>query len=876
MSKSVSTSSHGHKRMDEPPGSVSPALTLDAGFPGGTPGASTSPAASPKRPRALSPNKSKKRRRPPREKAGSPGKASKSHPNPIPSAKSAPQGNSNSLLEKLRVSPADSPIAASKQPEERSPTIPIADETVTANPLEKEPFKNHLNINLSPHEQTAMTEKLAEGALPSRCTDFRPTKEKTVAHAVAEEPAVQANVEEPVVQAIMGVQAAVKEPVLQATMEEPVVQSGVEEPVLQHVVEEPALQHVVEEPAVQAVVEDLQVHPRKGMHFGARSSMKIHASGLQNTEAKDSVTTPHRRPQFSLQSPESNFLNPVPICTALVPYEAKGSPQQQANSSTEDNNLSDPTIVPGHGCYQRMALFCGQLAGFVFLTQHMAVILTTPYTDHWCKPPPEFADVSLDEWKNRSIPRGPDGALSHCLVYDPPLPSPSVNRTTRRCSQWVFDKTDYHETLQSRWGLVCDWSHLVGIQQTIYMSGAMAAVPVAGMVSDRIGRKPVIFMAVVILLIAGFTTCFAKHFHVYVVARFLVSGATASIRIMTFILLFEITTPELRLFNCIIVQVGLVAAAIFIHCLKRLHLSMNWVDIILLIPAACLICTGCMLQESPRWLLATNNYKKAEDVLTWAAALNGVRCEEAQVRWKRLVHNIRRSEDAMTPHSGILQLVRSETLKGRTFILFACWTSSLLTFYQLLLYRNQETSVIAQFLSVLAQAPALVISFLLMEKVGRRQPFFVSLMASGLLMVILLLLSLSHMKGLPLDIIIIATNLVVNVVTSIIYVYTLELYPTTLRSAGISACFLFGRVGSVLAGPLTDVARVTHSSVPYLVPGILNVISGVFAMRLVETRKLQVVNSVGELEKQMERMKLLELSTNPIRGRQRQRRRWRK
>ncbi|XP_064487668.1 organic anion transporter 3-like [Ornithodoros turicata] len=855
MSKSISPAGHGHKRKHKPPGLVSPALTVDAGLPGGTPGTSTSPAASPKRPRALSPNKTKKRRISPREKAGSPGKASKYPPNPIPSAKCDPQDNSTSpmILEKLSVPSADSATAASKQPEERSPTMPVA-ETETANPLEKEPFEQYMSINRSPDEQTAMTQKLAEEALPSLSTNLGLTQEKPVAHAV---------VEEPVVQAVVEVQAAVEEPVVQATMEEPAVQADVEEPVVQA---------DVEEPVVQAIVEVL---PRKGRRFAPRSSMKKHVSGFQNTGAKDLVTTPQRRPQFSLQSPGSNFLSPVPICTALVPYEAKGSPQQQANSSTEDNNLSDPTIVPGHGYYQRMALFCSQLAGFVFLTQHMAVILTTPYTDHWCKPPPEFADVSLDEWKNRSIPRGPDGALSHCLVYDPPLPSPSMNRTTRRCSEWVFDKTDYRETLQSRWGLVCEWSNLVIFQQTIYMSGAMAAVPVAGMASDRIGRKPVIFVAVLILLFAGFTTCFTKSFHVYLAARFLVSGATASIRIMTFILLFEITTPELRLFNCTVVQAGLVTAAIFMHSLTRLHLSMNWVEIILLVPAACLTCTGCMLQESPRWLLATNDYKKAEVTLTWAAALNGVRCEEAQVRWKRLVHSIRMSEEITTTplHGGVLQLVRSETLRERTFILFTCWASSVLTFYQLLLYINQEASVTAQFLSILAQVPALAISFLLMDKAGRRQPFFVSLTTSGLLMAILLLLSLSHMKGLPLDIVIIATNLVVNVVTSIIYVYTLELYPTTLRSAGVSACFLFGRVGSVLIGPLADVARVTHSSVPYLVPGILNVISGVLAMRLTETRQLRVVNSVGELEKQMERMRLLELSTDPIRGK---RRRWRK
>ncbi|XP_064460492.1 solute carrier family 22 member 7-like [Ornithodoros turicata] len=562
--------------------------------------------------------------------------------------------------------------------------------------------------------------------------------------------------------------------------------------------------------------------------------------------------TPTQRPTLDEKAPDT-YLSPPPVQTS--------DHQQEQESSL----VADPISVCGHGCYQRMALFCSQLAGFVFLSQHMVVVLTTPYTDHWCKAPPQFADMGVYEWRNTNIPREPDGSLSHCLVYDPPLPfgGPSENRTIQHCAEWDFDQSEYTETLQSRWHLVCERSRLVFLLQTVYMSGAMAAVPIAGLLSDRVGRKVVVVVSVAIFLISGFTACFAKTFYIFVASRFLVSGATASIRIFTYILLFEISTPDLRFFNCVVVQTGLLAATVFTYTLKQLHLSVNWVLIILLIPAACLICTGFMIQESPRWLLAVSDYKGAERTLMWAAMLNGVRDTEARTRWKRVMRTAQKSEETLTVNS---MFARGNTLKKRSFILYMCWTSTMLAFYHLNLYVNRGISETARLLCALSQAPALAIAFVLMEKAGRRRPFFLTLMTCGVLMLTLPFLSTRPAEELLMDIFVTLANLVANVAVVVIYLYSMELYPTTLRSTGVASCFLFGRLGALMSPALQDLGGVTHSSVPYVLSGIMNIVSGVFATKLSETRLFGAVDSIKQLQKQGQREKLLEFDSKPIRG----------
>ncbi|KAH9363576.1 hypothetical protein HPB48_013775 [Haemaphysalis longicornis] len=77
-----------------------------------------------------------------------------------------------------------------------------------------------------------------------------------------------------------------------------------------------------------------------------------------------------------------------------------------------------PSADLGHGRFQLMILACAQLSVAVDAYQALCSRLLTPPVDHWCRPPPEFAHMNPDLWRNVALPLGSDGRFNQCAVYE--------------------------------------------------------------------------------------------------------------------------------------------------------------------------------------------------------------------------------------------------------------------------------------------------------------------------------------------------------------------------------------------------------------------------------------------------------------------------
>ncbi|KAK8787691.1 hypothetical protein V5799_022532 [Amblyomma americanum] len=79
--------------------------------------------------------------------------------------------------------------------------------------------------------------------------------------------------------------------------------------------------------------------------------------------------------------------------------------------------------ILGHGAFQRRILACSLLSMVVLLCHSLAYRAIASPVDHWCARPPNLQRVvTVQTWKNAAIPVEPDGSLSRCDVYDPPMP----------------------------------------------------------------------------------------------------------------------------------------------------------------------------------------------------------------------------------------------------------------------------------------------------------------------------------------------------------------------------------------------------------------------------------------------------------------------
>ncbi|KAK8766263.1 hypothetical protein V5799_006957 [Amblyomma americanum] len=191
----------------------------------------------------------------------------------------------------------------------------------------------------------------------------------------------------------------------------------------------------------------------------------------------------------------------------------------------------------GHGRFQHKLLFCAHLS------------LAMP-VDHWCKPPALFAHLTREQWLNVSIPVVEDGQgnrhHSRCTMYDLATIVFNGSRVEVPCDGWDYDLPDDTHTLISKWDLVCDREQYLLQTFAYYTVSGVLVPPLLGQMADRVGRRPVVFTALLIAMGSVFVATAADSFTTFVLANLLIAISGEAVHIMTSILLFEVRPSSSR------------------------------------------------------------------------------------------------------------------------------------------------------------------------------------------------------------------------------------------------------------------------------------------------------------------------------------------
>ncbi|XP_072023722.1 organic cation transporter protein-like [Amphiura filiformis] len=82
---------------------------------------------------------------------------------------------------------------------------------------------------------------------------------------------------------------------------------------------------------------------------------------------------------------------------------------------------------------------------------------------------------------------------------------------------------------------------------------------------------------------------------------------------------------------------------------------------------------------------------------------------------------------------------------------------------------------------------------------------------------------------------------------AIVYIFTVEQYPTSVRNVALGFCATFGRIGSIVA-PLVLLMGDYYAALPYFVCGICSTSSGIMALFLSETMGTQLPENIDDDE----------------------------
>ncbi|KAH7944914.1 hypothetical protein HPB49_001732 [Dermacentor silvarum] len=530
-------------------------------------------------------------------------------------------------------------------------------------------------------------------------------------------------------------------------------------------------------------------------------------------------------------------------------------------TSTVMTSPLDHILIFGHGRFQWLVLLCTTLAYYTAISHGMATAGLARPIDHWCSPPPEYSNIPEATWKNTSIPFEADGKThSQCLQYDPPFSVPdeqgAENRTVIPCNVgWDYGKAANTDvgvySIVNQWDLVCERHWLMVLLMASYMSGGVLGAATAGIAADTVGRLPVLRIWLFLLALGGLALTLSKTLLLFATLRAVLSAAASSVLAASVVILFEVTdTPAPSPFQhpC---------PSIYCELVYQLAPSWQLAQMAYMVPTSVLIAVVYLMDESPCWLLAVSNTRRAESVLCWAARVNKIEPEVFKKRLTGLRMELKRPQeqpepgalDTLSQERGVhfTDMVRNETLRYRSAILFGCSFLSFALYYNLGTGEVMRTNLTARMVLIVLKLPGVLVEVPVITHAGRRRSLALSMVVMS---VLALALSGAHAFSAPdglLAALTVSWLLAFDLCAITIFVFSAELYPTVMRGAGVGLCYAFGRMGAFVAPFVNEIRSAKMKGVAYAVAAALLLLFGVMAMMLPETTRLLPSNTMQEM-----------------------------
>ncbi|KAK5918298.1 hypothetical protein CgunFtcFv8_003073 [Champsocephalus gunnari] len=483
---------------------------------------------------------------------------------------------------------------------------------------------------------------------------------------------------------------------------------------------------------------------------------------------------------------------------------------------------------------------------------YMVFIGATP--NHHCLIP----DFNLtEEWTNAIIPFtlvNGEEVKSQCSRYsldvvinmsaEGLIPGRDVNLTDlvqEGCLDgWNYSKDIYQSNIVTEWDLVCDDQWKVPFASSTLFVGYLFGSLISGHVSDRFGRKKVVFISLVAQSVAVMLQSFSHSWQMFCVTFLFVGASQISLYISAFVLGTEVLSKTMRI---LFTTLG----AFLFYCIG--YMTLPWIAYgirewrtllaVLSSTAVVYIPLWWFIPESPRWLITQGRVEEAEAIVREAARKNKI--EAPAVIFKEYDVSVQFKKYTM------LDILKSKKIRSITLMCLILWMAINIGYFGLSLNTSNLSGnpFMNCFLSAATEVPAYVVSTVLLKKCPRRALLSSFLVIGGGVLLLI--------QFIPEDLQYVALALEMTgkfgftMAFSIVYIYTAEVYPTVLRNVGMGMCSSAARIGSITA-PYVIYLGSYNKALPYILMGSLTIASSVVNLFLPETLNRDLPETVEQMQ----------------------------
>ncbi|XP_067674877.1 organic cation transporter protein-like [Haliotis asinina] len=499
------------------------------------------------------------------------------------------------------------------------------------------------------------------------------------------------------------------------------------------------------------------------------------------------------------------------------------------------------------GTYQKRIYFLLCIPAVFTALQMMVAVFTLNIPNHRCALPGVSNDTYAVQGPdhelllNATIPWKTEKGVSvrdSCLIYKDDA-SGGQNRTTQECSAWVYDNSVFKNTVITELNMVCNDKGLRSLANSILMAGLLCGSLVLGVISDIIGRKPTLMVAILLHIGTGVGTAFAPNYVAFVILRFFNGASNIGLFIPSFVIVMELVGPAKRTLGGMVIQTFWAVGLFIVGGLAYFIRDWHHLQLAISVPAVILLGLYWLVPESPRWLLSRGREQEAEAILRKAADVNGVTLPQKLFDKDTL-------DDG--PKAKITEMFTSPVLLVRTLIIFFNWFVVSMVFYGLgLNVGNLGGDIHLNFaIANIVEAASYVMCLFLLARLGRKFLHCGSMLVGGIACIATIFPVLYG--GQELEWVTITLSMIgkfgASAAFAIIYIFAAELFPTVVRNSGMGGSSFSARIGGILSPYIADLGTIVGgdfgNALPLLVFGAVTVAAGILALWLPETlnRKL--------------------------------------
>jgi len=409
------------------------------------------------------------------------------------------------------------------------------------------------------------------------------------------------------------------------------------------------------------------------------------------------------------------------------------------------------------------------------------------------------------------------------------------------CVNYGFDHDFWQATMITEWDLVCERSWLKTLAKLLLFTGFALGSFCSGLVSDRFGRKTAILASSWIMLIFGVVTSFAPWFPLFVLTWWITGTMAIACYTAAFVWTMEMAAGKWKIYIGMSINYSWPISRLIIAGLawrlRDWHLHLQAISAMVAVGSVILF----FIPESPRWLIARSRMDEAKKVLSDASKKNGKYVPPEEI--------VLTKPSAAGSKGGFTDIMRHPTLRIHTLIMYFNWFTTAFIMYGLALsWQNLTGGLFLNFIiGTILDFPAKTLAMLLVQNVGRKYPYMVGSTFTGVMFFLTLFIPRDFFPY-NWPVLALMGNFTSTMCLAILYMYTGELMPTTVRAAGVGSSSLVSKIGGTLSTTVAALADI-HPAIPTIIFAAMAIFSGAITIFVPETKGKKMPETFDDIEK---------------------------